>query len=148
MFRLLDKISFCIFFRTSFDRSLPNKPLILVLTSFEYPPRTSSYYDVYLLYFIAWILLFQFPPKWCILPCLLFFLCSSICYPRAAHLQQKNLLSYTLFTIRASILLALSSVFSTKTGTSQDAVMELFSVIGLGSLGEYQGGIDSARSYM
>ena len=139
MFRLLDKISFCIFFRTSFDRSLPNKPLIPVLPSFEYPPR---------IYFIAWILLFQFPPKWCILPCLLFFLCSSICYPRAAHLQQKNLLSYTLFTIRASILLALTSVFSTKTGTSQDAVMELFSVIGLGSLGEYQGGIDSARSYM
>ena len=91
MFRLLDKIASCIFFRTSFDRSLPNKPLIPVLPSFEYPPR---------IYFIAWILLFQFPPKWCILPCLLFFLCSSICYPWAAHLQQKNLLSYFVHDTR------------------------------------------------
>ena len=93
MFRLLDKIAFCIFFRTSFDRS--------VLTSLYFRiPTKNIYYDVYLLYFIAWILLFQFPPKWCILPCLLFFLCSSICYPWAAHLQQKNLLSYFVHDTR------------------------------------------------
>ena len=112
-----------------------------LLPSFEYPPRT------YIMMFHSLDIVVSIPPKWCILPCLLFFLCSSICYPWAAHLQQKNLLSYFVHDIRASILLAPTSVFSAKTGTSQYAVMELFSVIGSGALGEYQGGMDSARSY-
>ena len=128
MFRLLDKIAFCIFFKTSFDRSLPSKPLIPEITSVEYhAPRTS----------IMMFTCFISQPGYC---CFnshrsgAYFLVfsSSFVLRFVIHgqlISNRRISFLTLSTIRASILLALTSVFSAKTRTSQYAVMELFSVI-------------------
>ena len=145
MFRPLDKIAFCIFFRTSFDRSLPNKHLIPELIPFEYPPRTS----------ILMFTCFISQPGYCCFNShrsgayfLVFSSSFVLRFVVHGQLISNRIISFlTLSTIRASILLALTSLFSAKTGTSQYAVMELFSVIGSGSLGEHQGVMDSARSY-
>ena len=71
---------------------------------------------------------------------------SSFCWRLSTQgqlISKSVILLLSLSTIHVSTLLAPTSVWSTYTGTSQKAVMWLFSYIGLGCVGKYQWGTDS-----
>lgn len=73
---------------------------------------------------------------------------SSFCWQLSTQgqlISKSVIVLLSLSTILVSTLLASTSVWSTYTGTSQKAVMWLFSYIGLGCVGKYQGGTDSIR---
>ena len=99
-----------------------------------------------LLYFKTWILSLELHAQWGILIFKVF--SSSFCRRLSTQgqlISKSVILLLSLSTILVSTLLASTSVWSTYTGTSQKAVIWLFSYIGLGCMGKYQGGTDSIR---
>ena len=97
-----------------------------------------------LLYFKTWILSLELDTQWGILIFKVF--SSSFCQwlsTQGQLISKSVILLLSLSTIHVSTLLAPTSVWSTYTGTSQKAVMWLFSYIGLGCVGKYQWGTDS-----
>ena len=124
------RTAFCILLNICLPLSSTTTYLILSLRPFEYPPRTSI--TILLQYIIS-------KPGCCILSSMrsgAYFkvFSSSFCWWFSTQRQPISkgvFLLLSLSTILASSLVALTSVWSAYTGTSQKAVMWLFSCIGL-----------------
>lgn len=142
---LVRTTAFCILLNMCLPLPYPTTRsyLILSLSPFEYPPRVSVT--------IITSGCFISKPGYCRLSFIhsgAYFkvFSSSFCWRLSTQgqlISKSVILLLSLSTILVSTLLASTSVWSTYTGTSQKAVMWLFSYIGLGCVGKYQGGTDS-----